>query len=100
MSNTITITIKSSEKEYKVTLRKPLFNEYRMASIMLQTQDGHVDKLGCGSSLVQHCWEKGDEELKKGDETKNPDLATAYASLCIEAYDSLYTGFETDVKKN
>jgi hypothetical protein len=100
MENTITVIVKTDKKKYEVILKKPLFKEYRMASMMLQTSDGYIDKLGCGSSLVQHCWLKGDEELRSGDETTNPDIATAYASLCIEAYENLYIGFATDVKKN
>jgi hypothetical protein len=89
----------SKDKELKAVLREPLFNEYRFATIELMKVPGHIDKLACGSSLIQHCWQDGDESLKNGDESKNPEIATAYASLCIDVYQELYIAFDIEVKK-
>jgi hypothetical protein len=87
------------KKELKATLREPLFNEYRFASIELSKVPGHIDKIAAGSSLVQHCWVEGDETLKNGDESKDSEISRAYVSLCIDVYKELYTGFAVEIKK-
>ena len=96
----VEFTVKVSEKEeLKATLRRPLFSEYRFATMEYGKTAGYPDKLACGSSLVQHCWEDGDEKLKNGDTSKDPDIATAYASLCMDVYHELYIAFDIEVKK-
>lgn len=93
-------TIKiNEEKELKAVLNEPLFEQYRFASMELIKMPGYVDKLAAGSSLVQHCWKEGPEELKAGDESKDADIAKAYASLCMDVYNEIFTGFEINVKK-
>jgi hypothetical protein len=93
-----TFTIKTEEKEYTAVLREPLFLDYRMCMMSLNNRDG-LDTLACGSSLVQHCWIEGDEELKKGDETKNPVIAKAYVTLCNKVYNEIASVYHSDVKK-
>lgn len=89
----------SSKKTLKATLRKPLFNEYRFATMELQKVPGTIDQLAAGSSLIQHCWVEGDEILKNGDTSKDPEIATAYASLCLDVYNELYSAFGIEIKK-
>lgn len=96
----VEFTVKiNKNKSLKAELREPLFNDYRYATMELQKQPGYLDKLACGSAIVQHCWQGGDEELKNGDESKDNVIATAYSSLCIDVYNELYTAFEIEVKK-
>lgn len=89
----------TDKKTLKAVLREPLFKEYRFATMELTKTPGYIDKLACGSSIIQHCWEDGDEVLKQGDESKDPEIATAYSSLCIDVYNELYKGFEIEIKK-
>lgn len=91
-----TITIKG--KEYKATLRDPLFLDYRMASVAGKAY-GVFDHLAAGSSLIQHCWTNGDEALKDGDETKDPELAKAYMSFCATVYTDIFGDTDVEVKK-
>ena len=100
MANNIEITVKINAKDtLTATLRKPLFNEYRYATMELQKQPGFLDQISCGSSLVQHCWVEGDQKLKTGDVSQDPEIATAYVSLCMDAYNELYKAFDSEIKK-
>lgn len=89
----------SKEKTLDCELRDPLFRDFRFASMELNSTAGRIDKLAAGSSLIQHCWVTGDDELKNGDESKDPQIAMAYTSLCIDVYNELYKGYEVEVKK-
>lgn len=91
-------TVTINNKECKAELREPLFNDYRMAS-MAANFNGVYDRLGAGSSLIQHCWVSGDESLKKGDESKDPEIAKAYTALALDVYNEIYTELDIEIKK-
>lgn len=89
----------SKDKVLIAELREPLFREYRFATMELLKTPGYTDQLACGSSLVQHCWVGGDEKLKKGDESEDPEIAKAYTALALEVYLQVYAKVNADVKK-
>ena len=87
-------------KDYKAVLRKPLFTDYRMASLSLQSNTGKLDILAAGSSIIQYCWKSGSEELKNGDETDNPEIAKAYMNFCTAVYNKVFNETRAEIKKN
>jgi hypothetical protein len=92
------ITIKV--KDYEVKLREPGFQEYRMAAMALRSTSGKIDMLGAGSALVQYCWEEGPDQLRKGDQSTDPEIVKCYVGLCTEAYHELFVTYDAQVKKN
>ena len=65
---TMTITVKYPGKDLTAVLRRPLFDEFRMAAMALQVNsEGKMDTLACGRQLVKLCWVSGDARLKNAD---------------------------------
>lgn len=92
-------TIKVNGKEYKAVLKEPNFTDFRMAQ-MASSFNGQYDSLAAGSSLIQHCWLSGSEELKDGDSEKaSPDVSKAYATLAAEVYNDIFLSLDAEIKK-
>lgn len=96
----ITITVKTSKRDYIAILRRPLFQEQKMAYMALQSNSGKADILGAGSTYMTTCWVGGDEVLKNGESSKDPVISDAYCTACVDAYHNLGIAYESEVKKN
>lgn len=97
---TITVKMPKGTKNLTAVLKYPGFDEFRMASMALQSASGKADYLGCGRQFIKLCWVSGDEALKNGDESKDKDLQSAFVAASMDAYNEFFTAFDTEVKKN
>lgn len=95
----LSFEIAVGDKTLTAVLRQPMFKEYQIAVMALQSQSGAIDKLAAGNTLVKFCWVEGDIDLKNGDQSKSPSIQKAYATLCLDAYNSLLTLCDSEVKK-
>lgn len=85
------LTVKiSKEESYKCELREPGFEELAHALMLMTTASGKANTLLGGRFLIESCWVKGDEKIKK--DTKLLFSAAFEASKLIEV-------FETNIKK-
>jgi len=88
---TKTFAIRFKEKELKVTIREPKFEEISFAYSALITNSGRLDLVSAGKCIFDTCKVECDEEI-----IKNPRILI---KLCLQLTDEYVMPFEEDFKK-